>query len=433
MNVVRHADAGTTVFALASGIGRSAIAVIRISGPHCRQVVSSLCDLPPPRRAYLRVLRSRAGDALDRGLVLWFPAPASYTGEDSAELQLHGGQAVVDGVIAALMDGGARPAEPGEFTRRAFLSGKIDLLEAEAVADLVDAETSEQRTQALRQLGGEQSRLLSDWASRLLRCVALQEALIDFSEEELPDVETEMLEHLRTLQDELGRHGETARRGERLRRGLVFTIVGPPNVGKSSLLNVLARRNASIVSAQPGTTRDLVAVEIILAGVPVTLIDTAGIRQATDDVEAEGIRRARVQAEQSDMIIEICEASASESVVAHPHRLAVANKIDLAPPPPGVLGVSVQTGEGLDQLWSELELSARRLAGVGGSASFNRARHQAALQEARSAIGAAQDNPNSEMRAEDLRIAMQALGKITGQADTEDVLDLVFGSFCIGK
>ncbi len=431
MNFVRPV-VGDTVFALASGVGRSAIAIVRVSGPHCSQIVGGMCRLPPPRSARLRELH-RNGEVLDRALVLWFPAPGSYTGEDSAELHVHGGQAILEAVTDALMDAGARPAEPGEFTRRAFLAGKLDLLEAEAVADLIDADTPQQRAQALRQLSGEQGRLLHDWSSRLLHSLALQEALIDFSEEELPAIEADLLDGLKGLQGELRQHVALARLGERLRRGLVFTIAGPPNVGKSSLLNSLARREASIVSAMPGTTRDLVSVDMIFDGIPVTLVDTAGIRDADDDVEAEGVRRARDQAARSDMVIEVVEAAGCEAAVADIGRLFVANKIDLAPTPPGFLGVSVRTGAGLGELSRQLNSAARRLAGAGTSAMFNRARHAASLGEAATAVSAALACDNAEMRAEELRLAIQSLGRINGQVDTEDMLNLVFSSFCIGK
>ena len=432
MNFVGPGSARDTVFALASGIGRTAIAIIRISGPECRRVVGEICTLPPPRSARLRTLRAK-GVVLDRALVLWFPAPGSYTGEDSAELHLHGGQAVLDAVTGALMDAGARPAEPGEFTRRAFLAGKIDLLEAEAVADLIDAETPQQRLQALRQLGGEQSRLLQDWSSRLLHSLALQEALIDFSEEDLPDLEAELVNGLRRLHDDLRRHTAAARIGERLRRGLVFAITGPPNVGKSSLLNALAQRDASIVSDSPGTTRDLVAVDLVLDGIPVTMVDTAGIREAADEVEAEGIRRARDQVARSDLVVTVVDASACQSIEFGHDQLLVANKVDLAPSPPGFLGVSVRTRVGLDRLSDALASAARRLAGSGHSAAFNRARHAAALGEAASAVATALASANAEIRAEELRLAIGSLGRINGQVDTEDVLDLVFSSFCIGK
>ena len=425
--------ADDTVFALASGAGRAAIAVVRVSGPDCGRVVGRICSLPPPRSTRVRTLRNSAGETLDRAIVLWFPGPGSYTGEDSAELHLHGGQAVLEGVTQALMENGARPAEPGEFTRRAFMAGKMNLLEAEAVADLVEAETPEQRAHALRQLSGEQTHLLHDWVSRLSRCLALQEALIDFSEEDLPDIEAEMLDDLRGLHDELRRHVAMTDAGERLRRGLVFVITGPPNVGKSSLLNVLAGRDASIVSAMPGTTRDLVTVDVILAGIPVTFVDTAGIRETTDEVEGEGVRRARNEVARSDLVMEVVDASTLGNVPPCQDGIFIANKVDLAPAPPGFLGVSVSTGAGLDRLISELTVNARRLIGAGGSATFNRARHRAALQGADSAVAAALACLNAEMRAEELRLAMQSLGRMIGQVDTDDILDMVFSSFCIGK
>ena len=425
-------SADDTIFALASGAGRSAVAVMRLSGAACGRIVGALCTLPPPRQAQLRALRAH-GETLDRALVLWFPAPGSYTGEDSAELHLHGGDAVLEAVTEALVERGARPAEPGEFTRRAFLGGKMDLLEAEAVADLVDAETPQQRAQALRQLGGEQGRLLADWTSRLLHSLAMQEAMIDFAEEDLPDVEAELVDGLRRLQRELQQHLSSSRAGERLRRGLVFVITGPPNVGKSSLLNALAGRDAAIVSSSPGTTRDVVPVELVLAGIPVTLVDTAGLRETCDEAEAEGVRRAREQGARADLIIEVSDASAPGAPPSSPGHMHVANKTDLAPPPPGLLGVSVRTGDGIEDLRRALTARARRLAGVGGSPVFNRARHVTALREADGSISAALASAHSEIRAEELRLALQSLGRLNGRVDAEAVLDVVFSSFCIGK
>lgn len=288
-------DAERTIFALATGTGRAAIAIIRISGPGCGALLEAICRraLPEPRRATLRSLW-RAEDLLDRALVLWFPAPHSYTGEDGAELHLHAGPAVIDAVAEALVSLGAYPAEPGEFTRRAFSNGRLDLLEAEGIADLVEAETQAQRRQALRQTEGALSTLYDGWAQRLRLILAQQEALIDFPDEDLPaEVEDVLLRELADLGLELRAHLAAGGPGERLRRGLVFAVIGEPNVGKSSLVNALAQRDAAIVSARAGTTRDALEIRVVLGDVPVTLVDTAGLRETVDEVEAEGVRRAR--------------------------------------------------------------------------------------------------------------------------------------------
>ena len=312
-----HAD---TIFAIASGAGRAAIAVMRISGPDSAALLRALAGgVPVARRASLRHLRDAAGQVLDQALVLWLPAPASYTGEDSAELHLHGGRAVIEGVADALVALGARPAEPGEFTRRAFLNGRMDLIEAEAIGDLVEAETSAQRAQALRQLEGALGGVYRDWAERLRVLLAQQEALIDFPDEDLP-VETEALAlaALAALTREIGAHLDDGRRGERLREGLVFAITGPPNVGKSSLVNALAERDVAIVSATPGTTRDALEARVVLAGVPVTLVDTAGLRETADAIEAEGVRRALARAAAADLVIVVGEAGTDNEGAAEP-------------------------------------------------------------------------------------------------------------------
>src|SRR5215472_2964589 len=303
-----------TIFAVASGAGQAAIAVMRLSGPASRAALTALCGrVPPPRRASLRRLRDRDGAELDQAMVVWLPGPGSYTGEDAAELFLHGGRAVIDGVAEALVRLGARPAEAGEFTRRAFLNGRMDLTEAEAVHDLVAAETAAQRRQALRQLDGALGSIYRGWAERLRLLLAQQEALIDFPDEDLPpEVEAAVVEELAALEAEVGAHMNDGRRGERLREGLVFAVTGPPNVGKSSLVNALAGRDVAIVSATPGTTRDALETRVVLGGVPITLVDTAGLRESEDAIEAEGVRRARARAAEADLVINVVEAGGGD-------------------------------------------------------------------------------------------------------------------------
>ena len=421
---------------MASGAGRAAIAAMRLSGPGCRGAVASLCGgvVPSPRHASLRRLRDEAGAVLDQALVLWLPGPGSYTGEDSAELFLHGGRAVIDGVAMALVALGLRPAEPGEFTRRAFLNGRMDLVEAEAVHDLVSAETEAQRRQALRQLDGELGRVYRRWSDRLRFMLAQQEALIDFPDEDLPPaVEAELATTLDSLRSEITAHLNDARRGEKLREGLVFAITGAPNVGKSSLINSLSERDVAIVSPTPGTTRDTLETRVVLGGVPVTLVDTAGLRETTDAIEAEGVRRALVRAEDADLVIEVVD---TDAVSAPPgdRRVLVANKSDLGGvAPPDAIRISALTGEGLDSLRTRLAAAARALTESEGPPPLTRTRHRAALIEALERLNAAAETTLPELRGEDLRLALRSLGRITGHVGVEDILDTLFRQFCIGK
>ncbi len=422
---------GATIFAVASGAGRAAITVVRISGPQCGLVLDRLCrHRPAPRVAALRTLRDRTREMLDRALVLWLPAPGSYTGEDSAELHLHGGRAVLAAVTNALLQEGARPAEAGEFTRRAFLNGRLDLLQAEAVADLVDAETDAQRRQALTQMEGTLGELYRGWASRLIVMLAAQEALIDFPDEDLPPEGADGLAHgLVALRDEIAAHLDDRRRGERLREGLVFAVTGPPNAGKSTLINTLAGREVAIVSPYPGTTRDVLEVRLDIGGVPVTLLDTAGLRESADPIETEGVRRARARAAAADLVIALVDAGApaSPGTLDPTGALRVATKLDLAPAPAGVeLGVSAPTGAGMDRLEQRLAEIARELTARAGPPPLTRARHRAALAEAAERLGAAIEAPLPELRGEDLRLALRAIGRVTGQVGVEDVLD-----FCV--
>ena len=439
---------GDTVFALATGAGRVAIAVMRISGPGTGRVVAAIAGrLPAPRMATLRRLKDpRDGELLDEALVLWFPGPGSYTGEDSAEFHLHGGRAVIAAVAEALVAAGARPAEPGEFTRRAFLHGRLDLTAAEGIADLIEAETAAQRRQALRQAGGALGRTYEAWASQLTRLLARQEAFIEFEEEDLPaDLDARVSADAVTLRTEIAAHLADGGRSERLREGLVFAILGAPNVGKSSLLNALAGRDAAIVSARAGTTRDVVEVLLELDGVPVTLADTAGLRESMDEIEAEGIRRALRRAEEAELVIAVFAADREPDAAtlellrqAPANLLVVVNKCDLAAPSEeigghGAIAVAARTGAGLAALRTRLAACAAERAGLTAAAGLTRPRHRAALQEAVDWLDRLAEAPLPELRAEVLRAALRAIGRITGRVGVEDVLDLVFGEFCIGK
>ncbi|HET6223232.1 MAG TPA: tRNA uridine-5-carboxymethylaminomethyl(34) synthesis GTPase MnmE [Dongiaceae bacterium] len=441
-----------TIYALASAAGRAGVAVIRISGPAAGTAVRRLTGdrpLPEPRRAVLRRFTNPDGSTeLDRGLLLWFPGPQSFTGEDVAELHLHAGRAVLHAVVEALAQcEGLRPAEPGEFTRRAFENGKLDLTAAEGLADLVNAETEAQRRQALRQLDGELGQLYEDWRRRLVAALARLEAHIDFPDEELPtDLVVRTRAEVSRLLPEIAAHLDDNRRGERVRDGLAVALLGAPNVGKSSVINTLAGREAAIVSALAGTTRDVIEVHLDLAGYPVTIADTAGLRQAQDEIESEGVRRALARAEASDIKILLFDATRYPNVDPQTIRLAdqnaiiAINKCDLAPLGPAVLvngcpalAISAKTGAGMDALLSRLTAAAVESIGVATAPALTRARHRHALAEGREALARSLTASAPELLAEDLRLAVRAIGRITGRVDVEDILDVIFREFCIGK
>jgi tRNA modification GTPase len=382
------------------------------------------------------------GDDLDDGLALWFPAPRSVTGEDVAELHLHGSRGVLAAVMAALSRLGLRLAEPGEFTRRAFLNGKLDLTQAEAVADLAAAETEAQRRQALRQLDGQLGEIYRGWGERLLRLLAHLEAAIDFPDEELPPaIEAEVADGSERLAKEVERHLADGHRGERLRDGIAVAIVGPPNAGKSSLLNQLARREAAITSPTAGTTRDVIEVAIDLAGYPVVLADTAGLRDSADIIEQEGLRRALKRAEEAELrlfVVDACRSEDASGAAAWPgpDTLLVANKIDLATDrdalPAGAIPVSALTGEGLPALIAALASRIEQTYDIAAPV-LTRARHREALETALAALQRSLTAGLPELRAEDLRLAWRSLGRITGRVDVEDLLDVIFRDFCLGK
>ena len=441
-----------TIFALSSGNGVSGLAVIRISGPESGPILQSLSggSLPMPRHATRVSLRDPDnGEVLDDGLVLWFPGPASFTGEDIVELHIHGGRATIDAVSFALSGfENCRLAEPGEFSRRAFDNNKLDLAEIEGLADLIAAETEAQRKQALRQLSGGISEVYENWREALLRLLAHAEAAIDFPEEDLPDnLISDTKHNMLGISESITQYISDNRRGERLRDGFQITIAGPPNAGKSSLLNELAQRDVAIVSEQAGTTRDVIEVRLDLGGYPVTIADTAGMRTTTETIEAEGVRRARDRAESSDITIFVVDASLDKAnaeilKMAQPGDIVAFNKSDLlgfpAPTPkiPDVdtLSVSVKTGQHLDKLiHSVTERVILSLSDSAGPPPLTRLRHREALEDCRSALLRGLKAPESELMAEDLRLAARALGRITGRVDIEDVLDVIFGEFCIGK
>lgn len=441
-----------TIFALSSAPGRAGVAVIRISGPAAATVLDTLAaPRPQPRSARMRYLRHQdSGEVLDQALVLWFPGPQSFTGEDVAELHVHGGRAVVQAVLRAIGDvPGCRLAEPGEFARRAFENGKLDLTMAEGLADLIDAETEAQRKQALRQAGGALANLYDGWRNSLVEALALVEAAIDFSDE--GDVGTatfaEAVRVVRDLESAIRRHLSDGRRGEILREGFNVVLAGPPNVGKSSLLNALARREAAIVSDEAGTTRDVIEVRLDLEGLPIVVGDTAGIREASGAVEREGIRRTLARTREADLVLWLMDANAPDPNL--PPELAelggrtlwVLNKVDLcsnaAPSavPNNAIAISALTGQGIEELTRRVADIARDRIAPGEHPGLTQERHRRNLEECCNALAAfLQGNPGQvELRAEDLRLAANALGRITGRVDPEQVLDGIFGRFCIGK
>jgi tRNA modification GTPase len=466
-----------TIVALASGAGRAGVAVIRLSGPAAGATLQALTarDLPKPRAATREAFCDpRNGQSLDDGLALWFPGPHSFTGEDVAELQIHGGPAVISAIIdACLSQPGVRVADPGEYTRRAFENGKLDLAEAEGLADLVDAETEGQRRQALRQRRGALSAVYEGWRGRLIEAAALIEAEIDFPDEDLPGALAQRAGPiLQTLADDMGQHLNDAHRGERIRDGFRIAIIGPPNAGKSSLLNALAQRQAAIVSDMPGTTRDIVEVRLVLAGYPVWIADTAGLREAADAVEAEGIRRALERAEEADLRILAVEASEDGSALAaevlRPGDIWLRTKYDLhadspreraaealtrqayadAPtyqrivrsgPPrrlmPWPSPFSVREDVFVSMLLEMIGLEVAHVLGREEAPVLTRARHRRLVEEARAALLRAIPalDRGAELAAEDVRVAADQIGRLTGRIDVEDLLGEIFSSFCIGK
>lgn len=450
-----RASGKDSIVALASGTVPAGVAVLRLSGPAAGPVLARLtgCALPPPQRLSLRTVREPAtGEALDRALVAWFPGPGSFTGEDTAELHLHGGPAVVSGALDAVYRAGSetgfpcRLAEPGEFTRRAFENERLDLAAVEGLSDLVRAETAAQRRQALRAAGGKMRRTFERWRADLEMALAYAEAGIDFADEELPeDLGEAMGAAIRRVRSEIEAEVARGKAGMRLREGFLVAIVGPPNAGKSSLLNALAGREAAIVSSIPGTTRDIVEVSMELNGFPVTLADTAGLREAADAVEAEGVRRARGLAERADLTVLVLEAAgwpeipAAVSEAAARADMVVWTKTDLAgsvalpAAAPEAQCVSSVTRDGLDMLADALLNAAKeRLAG-GEEAIITRQRHQDALSAMANLLAEWSPELEPEIQAHLIHQANRKMTGMLGRADIENVLDRIFREFCIGK
>ncbi|TXH39266.1 MAG: tRNA uridine-5-carboxymethylaminomethyl(34) synthesis GTPase MnmE [Rhodospirillaceae bacterium] len=451
----------STIFAQATAPGRAGIAVFRISGPQSARVLEGLTRtaLPAPRRAARRTLWSADGlgpEPIDDALAIWFPGPASFTGEDLVELHVHGSMAVVAALAQELkVHHNLVLAEPGEFTRRAFDNGKLDLTEVEGLADLIAAETEAQRRQAMRQAGGALSRLYEGWREKLVNALARLEAAIDFPDEDLPpDLIPAVDQAMAAAEEAIGLHLDDGRRGERLRDGLSIAILGAPNAGKSSLLNRLARREAAIVSTQAGTTRDVIELHLDLGGYPVTLADTAGLRETVDAIEAEGVKRAFDRAAAADLKLLVLDGTAlgterplidaETAKLIDDDALLVLNKADLAGGASGadmpreiaghaVLPVSALTGAGIEQLVEALSTTAGARLALGTAPALTRERHRAALERCQAALLRGIDAELPELKGEDLRLAVQALGEITGRVDVEEILDRIFREFCIGK
>jgi tRNA modification GTPase len=437
-----------TIFALSSGRPPSAIAIVRVSGPQARMALNSLAGkIPVARQATRAQLHDLLAQPIDDALVLWFPAPASATGEDVAEFHVHGGRAVLTALFAALAAiPHIRPAEPGEFTRRGFENGKLDLTEAEGLDDLIRADTDRQRRQALRQLRGLLGDKARDWRGRIIQAQALVEAAIDFADE--GDVPAELiapaLATVDALRGEINDVLAAQGRGERLREGLVVAIAGPPNVGKSTLMNQLARREVAIVSPHAGTTRDIIEVQLDLDGSPVTVIDTAGIRESDDPVEQEGVRRARARAADADLVLWLFDVDDTEPTARSSAPIwRVRNKIDLHPAcatkaddtGDRIFNISAARGDGLPELIAALVAFAEAFFGNEEAGLITRARQRALLYETEQALArcSAAAERGEEFAAEELRRAAFALGRLLGRVDVEDILDVIFREFCIGK
>ena len=429
-------ETADTIFALASGRGRAGVAIVRVSGPQACEAVRVLTrqDTPGERKVvYRTVFGMTNGTIIDQAIIIRFAAPHSYTGEDVVEFQIHGGAAVISALLAelGLLDG-LRLAEPGEFTRRAVENGRLDLAQAEAIADLIEGETEAQHRQAIQQHQGSLSKLYESWRSRLIRSAAWFEATIDFPDEEIPpDALTSSRDQIRSLANEMQSHLADGRRGEILREGLHVAVIGTPNAGKSSLVNALAQRDVAIVSEIPGTTRDVLEVRLNLKGYPVILSDTAGLRESRDPIEEEGVRRAKARAASADVRLLVLDGSNEGDVRGD---IEVHSKADLAGDRrgPGVW-ISAKTGEGLSDLVDLLAAHARDWMEPGDTPALSRARHRMAVANTLTHLLNALETTAPELAAEHLRLALRELGRLTGRVDLDELLDVVFRDFCLGK
>lgn len=449
-----------TIYALASGQGRAGVAVVRLSGPMSGSLYLALTgqdNLPPARKAVLHYIHhpKNPDQIIDQSLFLWFPAPNSFTGEDVLEIHLHGGLAIQQALFDVLDTfDGVRLAERGEFSRRAFEYGKMDLTEAEGLNDLIMAETEAQRLQAFRQMQGGLSEVYENWRHQLIDILAYLEADIDFPDEDLPDgISATQRQPVQNLYDQISQHLEEGHRGERIRSGYSIVLLGAPNVGKSSLLNALAKEDVAIVSDIAGTTRDSIEVRLDLAGYPVSIIDTAGLREAGDVIEEEGIRRAREKANKADLRLVLIAADHDDDQLKEAIGLVrdgdflCINKSDLGDVSSPIIDVfkqdktqkiinlSVAHGGGLQELLQDVEQKVIADLSIGDQPSLTRRRHRHAIEATRDALDRFLNNTHCDLilEAEDIRLAARYLGEITGRVDVEEILGKVFSDFCIGK
>ena len=439
-------NASDTICAPASGVGKAGIAVIRVSGTKVLEALEVICGIKNPKARQVRFAEIKnplTKEVIDKGIVIYFAGPESYTGEDVAELQIHGGRAVLKEVLEALSSvKGLRTAEAGEFSRRAVMNGKMDLTSAEGVADLINADTKAQRKQALRQLSGELGNLYEDWRHKLVKVLASIEAFIDFPEEDIPPESINTAKQAVTsLIEEINRHLDDNRRGEILKSGFNIAIIGTPNAGKSSLLNRLVKRDVAIVSKTAGTTRDVIEAYVDIDGYPVIFADTAGLREATEEIEAEGIKRALAKAENSDLILAVFDGEKYPEMDKETQELAkdkglyIVNKSDIlkAPVSDDLFPISALTGEGIDKLWAKISSIVTEKLSLQESPALTSVRHRESLNDAVSFLQRSMNAPQLDLQAEDIRMAARSLGSITGFIGVEEILDMVFKDFCIGK
>lgn len=431
-----------TIYALSSGHGIGGVAVIRISGKNAIKALQKLAGLQAPKNRYAHYVCLKNGNRiLDHSLALYFKAPNSFTGEDVVELQIHGGRAVLNSVMQALsILPDFRPAEAGEFSRRAVINGKMDLTEAEGLMDLIHATTEQQQAQALRQMDGDLAKLYEEWRAHLVHDMAYLEAFIDFPEEDIPpEKQDEIKTHIQSLISQIEAHLNDEKRGQKLREGFQIALVGVPNAGKSSLINALTKKEVAIVSTTAGTTRDVVEAYLDVDGFPVILADTAGLRETGEEIEQEGIRRAVKKAAEADLIIHLIDQTqptSSDSFLKDlptDKILTVYNKADLITNVQNGFYISTKTGQGIPELWKKIKSILQAQMGIGQTMALTRERYRVALNECVAQLSQALNQPEIELKAENLRLAARALGRITGRIEADELLDVIFRDFCIGK